>query len=85
MHFAMFSLVGQLGNALDKVLHPVCAILLHLPCGMAVDIQCKRRCRMAQVFLHSLNIIPARESEYCIGMPLWHNKDKSENPYVATD
>ena len=72
MYFAIvslaFSLIGQLGNTLDKVLHPVCAIPFHLPRDMAVNIQCKRRSRMAQVFLHSLNIVPTHESGYRVGM-----------------
>lgn len=43
----VFSLIGKLGNALNKLLHPVCAAPLHLARNMAVNIQGKRRCRMA--------------------------------------
>ena len=39
---------------------------------------------MAQVPLDGLDIIPDPERRHGERMPLWHNKDKSENPCVAT-
>ena len=39
---------------------------------------------MPQIFLHCLDVISTLEGGHCIGMPLWHNKEKSENPCVAT-
>ncbi len=39
---------------------------------------------MAQIALHSLNIIAVLQGKDSIGVPLWHNKDKSENPCGAT-
>ena len=40
---------------------------------------------MAGITLHSLNVAAA-EFEFIsrAGVPLWHNKDKSENPCIAT-
>ena len=38
---------------------------------------------MAQIALHSLNIIAVLQGKDSIGVPLWHNKDKSENPCGA--
>ena len=71
-------------NAPDKVLHPLCAFPLHLIGDMTVDIQCKGGGGMAQVALHRFDVVPAFYRCHGIRMPLWHNKDKSENPCVAT-
>ena len=38
---------------------------------------------MSQVFLYGFNVIPTLKGKHRIGMPLWHNKDKLENPCVA--
>ena len=38
---------------------------------------------MAQVALHRFDVVPAFYRCHGIRMPLWHNKDKSENPCVA--
>ena len=38
---------------------------------------------MSKIALHGLNVIPGADSGNGVGMPLWHNKDKSENPCVA--
>ena len=72
------------GNAPDKVLHPFSTFPLHLIGDMTVDIQCKGGGGMAQVALHGLNVVPAFYRCHGIRVPLWHNKDKSENPCVAT-
>ena len=39
---------------------------------------------MAQVALHCLDIVPGADGGHGVGVPLWHNKDKSENPCGAT-
>ncbi len=39
---------------------------------------------MAQIALNCFDVVPGPESGHCIAVPLWHNKDKSENPCVAT-
>ena len=71
-------------NAPDKVLHPLCAFPLHLIGDMTVDIQCKGGGGMAQVALHRFDVVPAFYRCHGIRVPLWHNKDKSENPCSAT-
>lgn len=47
------------GNIPDELLHTVCAFPLHLLGNMTVNVQRKGRCRMAQVALYRLNVIPA--------------------------
>ena len=39
---------------------------------------------VTKIALHRLDIIPGPESCHGVAVPLWHNKDKSENPCVAT-
>ncbi len=39
---------------------------------------------MAKVALYGLDIVPCPDGVHGEGVPLWHNKDKSENPCVAT-
>ena len=71
------------GNAPDKVLHPFSTFPLHLIGDMTVDIQCKGGGGMAQVALHRFDVVPAFYRCHGIRVPLWHNKDKSENPCGA--
>ena len=47
------------GNILDELLHTVCAFPLHLLGYMTVNVQRKGCCRMAQVALNGLYIVPA--------------------------
>ncbi len=62
----------------------VCTGFLHLLGDMTVYIQSKGGGVVAQILLHRLNVIAALEGGNGVRMPLWHNKDKSENPCVAT-
>ena len=71
-------------NRLNKLLHAAGTIPAHLGGDMTVNVQSESRRCVAQVFLHRLNVVPALDSRNCVRMPLWHNKDKSENPCVAT-
>ena len=48
----------QLQNVLDEALHALCAGPFHLVRNMAVHIQSKGCCGMAQVSLHRLDIVP---------------------------
>ena len=57
--------------------------MFHFIQNMPVNIQGKGGGGMAHVFLYGLNVI-LLERKHCVSMPLWHNKDKSENPCVAT-
>ena len=71
-------------HSLNILLHPVGAVPLHLVGNVSVHIQCERRRGVSEVALDRLNIIPGTDRGYGERMPLWHNKDKSENPCVAT-
>ena len=84
--FPPFSPAGfplSAGNALDELLHPLCAVAFHLVRHMAVDIQGKGGRGVSQIPLYGLDIIPALNRGHGVAMPLWHNKDKSENLCVA--
>lgn len=72
------------GNSFDEGLHPGGAGLLHLVGHMAVDIQGESGGGVAQVALHRFNVVPGTDRSHGVGVPLWHNKDKSENPCGAT-
>ena len=74
----------QAGNRPNLLFHPVSAGLFHLGGDMSVNVQRKGGGSVSQVFLHRLNVIPGLNCHNRICMPLWHNKDKSENPCVAT-
>ena len=79
----MFSLY-RFAIPLDVPFHTGGAILFHLLTDMAVHVQSESGGSMAEVALHGFHIIPVLEGENGERMPLWHNKDKSENPCGAT-
>ena len=54
---------------MDKALHPVGALLLHLVGDMAVDVQCKGRRGVPQVVLHGLDVVADLQGRHRIGMP----------------
>ena len=66
------------------LLHPLGAGLFHMLEHIPIDIQRKCRRSVAQVSLHRFHIVAVLEGQHCIGMPLWHNKDNSGNPFGAT-
>ena len=51
--------ISFLEQFFNKALHSPGALAAHLVGDMAVDIQCKDRRGVAQVFLHGLDIVPA--------------------------
>ena len=55
-------------NRLDKLFHPLSAILFHLLRNMAVNIQCESSCGMAEIFLHSLNVVAAFDAGNRVGV-----------------
>ena len=59
LFLALLAGVGR--YALNKAFHPSRADPLHLLRHMAVDVQGKRCCVVAQVLLHRLDVIPALE------------------------
>ena len=73
----------QIRNTLYVPLHTGRAVLFHLLADVAVHVQCKGGGGVAQVTLHRFYAVPVLKRKDCEGVPLWHNKDKSENPCVA--
>ena len=51
---------------------------------MGVGVQSEARAVVAQDVGHRLDVHALLDRQGCERMPLWHNKDKSENPCVAT-
>ena len=51
---------------------------------MGVDVHGRVDIRVSQQLLHILGGRAVGEKIAGKGVPLWHNKDKSENPCVAT-
>ena len=46
-------------NGLDKLLHPLGTVLLHLLRHMAIHVQCESSGGMAEIFLHGFNVVAA--------------------------
>ena len=53
-------------NRLDKLLHPLCTVLLHLLRNMSVNIQRESRGGMAEIFLHGFNVVAAFDTGNCV-------------------
>lgn len=56
------------GNALDELLHPLCAVAFHLVRHMTVDIQGKGGRGVSQIPLYGLDIIPALNRGHGVAM-----------------
>ena len=64
--------------------HPLGRILLHLPGNVGVGVQGEARAVMPQNVGCCLGVYSLLDRQRGEGVPLWHNKDKSENPCIAT-
>ena len=65
----IFSLIGSTGgNCTDKTLHAVGTFALHLAGHMAVYVQRKGRCGVAQITLHRLDIVASADRGDCVGV-----------------
>ena len=51
---------------------------------MGVGVQCEPCAVVSQHSGDGLDVHAVLQGQSCERMPLWHNKDKSENPCVAT-
>ena len=76
-----FGLIVQ--NVQNVPLHAICGLLFHLLRGVTVHVEGKGGGSVSQVGLHRLYIVPALDSGNRVAVPLWHNKDKSENPVFS--
>ena len=65
----IFSLIGSTGgNCTDKTLHAVGTFALHLVSHMAVYVQRKGRCGVAQITLHGLDVVASADRGDCVGV-----------------
>ena len=55
-------------QAFDVLLHPVCAGFLHLVCCVGVDVQRKRRCGVAEVFLYGFDVVSVFDGSNCVAV-----------------
>ena len=80
--FASFGLPSlYLGH---EVTHGFRRLILHLPGGVGVGTQGEARVVVAQHTGDRLDVHPVLQGQRGEGVPLWHNKDQSENPVFAT-
>ncbi len=77
-----FPLLAQ--NVLDVTLHAAGALLFHLVSDVPVHVQGKGGGGVAEIALHRLDIVPGTDGGHGVGVPLCHNRDKSESPCAAT-
>ena len=82
--------VAQLLRLLLHVLcyelaHRISRLLLHPGGDMGVGAQCEACVVVPQHTGDRLDVHAVLESQRGEGMPLWHNKDKSETPCIAAD
>ena len=73
-----------LHRLVDYIPDGVRRLPLHPLSGMGIGIQREARRVVAQCVGESLHIHAILQGERGEGIPLWHNKDKSENHYIAT-
>ena len=82
MFLAVFWLVlHHLGH---EISHGFRRLVLHLPGGVGVGAESEPRVVVPQHAGDRLDVHPVLQGQSGEGVPLWHNKDKSENPCVAT-
>ena len=78
----MYPISGA-GNALDKCLHAVGTVLLHLIGDVTINVQSKGCGGMTQVALHGFDIVPGADGGNGITVPLRYNYDKPEKPRIS--
>ena len=66
-----------------KIPHGFCSLILHLPGGVGVGSERESGIIVAQHTGDRFHVHSVLKRQGCEGVPLWHNKDKSENPCVA--
>ena len=79
--FVAFSALHDLRH---KIPHRLRRPVLLLSGGVGVGAEGEACVVVAQHTGNRLDVHAVLERQCCEGMPLWHNKDKSENPCVAT-
>ena len=71
-------------HLIHEIAHGLRRLILHLPGGVGVGAKGKPRVVVAQHTGDCLDIHAVLECQGGEGMPLWHNRDKSETPCGAT-
>ena len=64
--------------------HPLSGLLLHFPGDVGVGVQREARAVVAQDAGDRFSVHSLLDRQRGEGVPLWHNKDKSENHCSAT-
>ena len=82
MFLVVFGLV--LHHLAHEVSHGFCRLILHLPGGVGVGAKGEARVIVAQHTGDRFDVHAVLQGQSGEGMPLWHNKDKSENPCSTT-
>ena len=81
-------IIGTAGQPLHDLRHEAAhgfrRLILHLPCGVGISTEGEARIVVAQHTGDRLDVHAILQGKGGEGMPLWHNKDKSENPCIAT-
>ena len=72
------------GNIEEDIRHGIRHLILHLAGSVGVGAEGEPGIVVAQHTGNGLDIHSVLQGQSGEGMPLWHNKDKSENPCVAT-
>ena len=73
-------LIGFLQGIPENLACPTHTFLV----GVRIHPECHGLIAMTQLLRYAGYISAIRDGDTCEGMPLWHNKDKSENPCGAT-
>ncbi len=66
-----------------KISHRLRCLILHLPGGVGVGAEGESGVVVTQHTADCFHVYPILECQGREGVPLWHNKDKPENPCVA--
>ena len=77
-------LCGVLHDLCHKIPHRFRRLILHLPGGVGVGSERESAIVVAKHTGDRFHIYTVLEGQGCESVPLWHNKDKSENPCDAT-
>ncbi len=75
--------ISDLQHLFHKCSHLFRRFILCLPCGVGVGAEGEPSIIVSQHSRYRFYVHTILERHGCEGMPLWHNKDKSENPCVA--
>ena len=78
--YFLFPILYFLHRLSHEAAHPLGGILLHLPGDVGVGVQSETRAVVAQDAGDCLGVHALLDGQRGEGVPLWHNKDKSENP-----